>query len=116
MLRGLALVVALGATGYAFTATSTVPGTNAGDGSGTISGYVVSSVKYNLNASNPGNIDSVTFTLDSTPIAGSTIKAQLAAAGSWYTCTNVAAAVTCNVTSPQSTVAAATTLRVIVAQ
>jgi hypothetical protein len=28
----------------------------------------------------------------------------------------VAAAVTCNVTSPQSTVAAATTLRVIVAQ
>ena len=116
LLRGLLLAAALGATGYAFTATSTVPATNAGDGSGTISGYVVSSVKYNLNASNPANIDSLTFTLDSTPVSGSTIKAQLAAAGSWYTCTNVAAAVTCNVTSPQATVAAATTLRVIVAQ
>jgi hypothetical protein len=116
MWRGVALAVALGATGYAFTATSTVPSTNAGDGSGTISGYVVSSVKYNLNSSNPGNIDSVTFTLDSTPISGSTIKSQLASAGSWYSCTNVAAAVTCTTTSPQATVAAATTLRVIVAQ
>ena len=114
--RGVAVAIAVSAAGYAYTATNTVPGTNAGDGSGTISGYVVSSVKYNLNASTPSNIDSVTFNLDSTPASGSTIKAQLAAAGSWYTCTNVAAAITCTTTSPQATVAAATTLRVIVAQ
>jgi len=114
--RAVAVAVAMVGAGYAYTASSTVPNTNAGDGAGTISGYVVSSVKYNLNASNPQNIDSVTFNLDSTPVAGSTLKAQLAAAGSWYTCTNVAAAVTCTTTSPQATVAAATQLRVVVAQ
>ena len=114
--RSVAVAVAVSAGGYAFAASNTVPNTNAGDGSGTISGYVLSSVKYNLNSSNPSNIDSVTFNLDSTPAAGSTIKAQLAAAGTWYTCTNVAAAITCTTTSPQATVAAATTLRVVVAQ
>ena len=42
----LAVIVAAGA--YAFTASNTVPGTNAGSGSGTISGYSVSNVAYTL--------------------------------------------------------------------
>jgi hypothetical protein len=100
---------------YAFTAANTVPDTKAGDGSGTVTGYVLSSVHYNLNATNPANVDSVTFTLDSTPVAGSTIRAQLAPAGSWYSCTNAATAVTCTTIAPQATVLAATNLRVIVA-
>ena len=107
---------ALAVGGYAYTASNTVPVTQAGDGAGAISGFVVSSVKYNLNATNPSNIDSVTYSLDSTPPAGSTIKTQLASAGSWYTCTNVSTAVTCPVTSPQATVAAASDLRVVIAQ
>ena len=110
------VTVALGAGAYAYTNSNTVGATQAGDGTGAITGFVVSSVKYNLNAANPSNIDSVTFTLDSTPAAGSTLKTQLAPAGSWYTCTNVATAVTCVVTSPQATVAAATNLRVVIAQ
>jgi hypothetical protein len=105
----------VGAT-YALTAANTVPGSKAGDGSGAISGYVLSSIHYNLNSTSPGNMDSVTFTLDSTPPAGSTIKAQLDAAGSWYTCTNSGTSVTCTTTSPQATVAGATQLRVIVSQ
>jgi hypothetical protein len=112
----VAVALAVTGAGYAYTASNTVPATNAGDGTGTISGYVVSTVHYNLNATNPTNIDSVTFNLDSTPVAGSTIKAQLASAGSWYTCTNVNTAVTCTTTSPQATVATATQLRVVVAQ
>jgi hypothetical protein len=101
---------------YAFTAANTVPDTKAGDGQGTVTGYVLSSVHYNLNATNPANIDSVTFTLDSTPVAGSTLRAQLAPAGSWYTCTNVTTAVTCTTVLPtQATVLAATNLRVIIA-
>jgi hypothetical protein len=115
-LSAITLTVALAAGAYAYTSSNTVGATQAGDGSGAITGFVVSSVKYNLNASNPGNIDSVTFSLDSTPAAGSTLKAQLAPAGSWYTCTNVSTAVTCAVTSPQATVAAATNLRVVIAQ
>ena len=102
--------------GYAYTASNSVAATRAGDGAGAISGFVVSSVKYNLNTTNPSNIDSVTYSLDSAPPAGSTIKTQLAPAGSWYTCTNVGAAVTCPVTSPQATVAAASNLRVVIAQ
>lgn len=111
-----ALAVAVLTGTYASTASNTVPASQAGDGSGAITGYVVSSVKYNLNSSSPNNIDTVTFNLDSTPVAGSTLKAQLASAGTWYTCTNSGAAVTCNVTSPQATVQAATNLRVVIAQ
>lgn len=110
------LPVAVATGSYAYTNSNTVGATQAGDGSGAITGFVVSSVKYNLNTTNPSNIDSVTFSLDSTPAAGSTLKAQLAPAGSWYTCTNVSTAITCVVTSPQATVAAATNLRVVVAQ
>ncbi len=112
----LALVIGLVVGTYAYTAANTVPATKAGDGSGAISGYVLSSIKYNLNGTSPQNIDSVTFNLDSTPATGSTIKAQLDAAGTWYTCTNVVAAVTCTTTSPQATVAGATQLRVVIAQ
>ena len=50
------------ATAYA--ATNTIPPTAAGDGAGAISGYAISAIHYNLNATNPGNIDSVTFTTD----------------------------------------------------
>jgi hypothetical protein len=116
ILGSVVLAGALGVAGFAFTASNTVPDSKAGDGTGTVTGYVVSSVHYGLNSTDPTKADSVTFTLDSTPVAGSTLKAQLAPAGSWYTCTFVATAVTCNVTSPQATVVAATNLRVVIAQ
>lgn len=100
---------------YAYTAANTVPTSKAGDGSGAVSGYTVSVVHYNLNATSPQNVDSVTFTLDTAPVAGGTIKAQVDGAA-WYTCTNVTTAVTCTTTAPQATVLGATSLRVIVAQ
>ena len=111
----LILAALLALAVYAFAAANTVPATKAGDGSGAISGYTISAVHYGLNATTPSNIDSVTFTLSSTPVAGSTMKIQLTAAGSWYSCTNVAADVTCTTTSPQATVLAADNLRVVVA-
>lgn len=116
---GALLVVGVVATGsYALTAANTVPASRAGDGSGTISGYTVSSVKYGLNATNPANIDSVSFSLDVAPPTGATTKIQLASGGSWYTCTSgtPATSQTCTTTSPQATVAAATELRVVSAQ
>jgi hypothetical protein len=109
----LVLSGAIVAGTYAFTAANTVPASKAGDGAGAVTGYVLSTVHYNLDATDPSLIDEVTFTLDSVPVAGSTIMAQLDPAGSWYSCTNVAAAVTCTTTG--ETVLAATNLRVIVA-
>jgi hypothetical protein len=112
----LGMTAALLAGTYAVTAANTVPDSRAGDGAGTVSGYVLSSVHYSLNATNPGNVDAVQFDLDLAPPAGSTLKAQLAPAGSWYDCTNAGTAVTCGTTSPQATVLGATQLRVVIAQ
>ena len=107
----LALAVACGV--YAYAATNTVPGSNAGSGSGAISGYTISSIAYTLNATTPTNLDQVAFTI--APASASTVKAQLAAGGSWYTCANAAGSVTCNTTSPQATAAGATQLTVVAA-
>jgi hypothetical protein len=110
-----ALVLVLAASTYAFAAANTVPASKAGDGSGAISGYTVSAIHYGLNAANPGTIDAVTFTLDTAPAGGSTVKIKLVNAGStWYTCTWVTTAVTCTTTgAPVST---ADSLQVVVAQ
>ncbi len=111
------LVIAIVAFAFASVATAyaaanTVPASKAGDGSGAISGYTVSAIHYNLNGT-PTTIDSVTFTLNSAPVAGSTIKIKLVAAGStWYTCTNVTTTVTCSPIG--ATVLSADSLEVVV--
>jgi hypothetical protein len=78
-----AVLVAAGA--YAFTAGNTVDASNAGSGSGAISGYQVTNIAYQLNAADPSTVDSVSFTLDK---AAATVKAQLKSGGSWYSCSN----------------------------
>ena len=108
----LAVIISIG--GYAFTASNTVPNASLGQGSNTISGYTVSSVAYNLNASNPANVDSVSFTI--APTTATSVKVQLAPAGSWYSCTNTSGSVSCATTSPQATAAAATSLNVVASQ
>jgi len=117
---GAVLIAGVVATAsYAIMAANTVPGTRAGDGSGTISGYTVSNVQYTLNASDPGNIDAVTFALDAAPPAGATTKIQLSSGGAWYSCTSGSPATnqSCATTAPtQATVAGATELRVVSAQ
>jgi hypothetical protein len=114
-LKGLigmtATVIVVAGGSYAFTASNTVPATQAGQGTGTVSGYAVTSVGYTLNSANPANIDAVTFTIN--PATATTVKAQLVAAGSWYSCTNTSGAVSCATTSPQMTVATAATLNVV---
>lgn len=102
------------ATAYA--AANIVPASAAGDGAGAISGYTVSAVHYNLNAANPQNIDSVTFTTNVTVPVGSTVKIQLVGGGSWYTCTGQGStSISCTTTSPQATVLSADGLRVVIA-
>ena len=113
---GAAIVVALLALlgSSALTATNTVPASQAGDGANAITGYTVSDIDYALNATNPQNIDTVTFDLDSTPDAGSDIQIRLDASTSdWYSCTFSGVDVTCDVTSPVITVALADELRVV---
>lgn len=116
---GATAVAAIAIVGgiFAYTASNTVPASQAGEGQGTITGFVLSSVHYGLNASDATKVDSVTFTLDNTPAAGSTVKVKFVSSGStWYSCTNVGTAVTCNTTSPQAVAATADQLTVVVAQ
>ena len=114
LLVAAALAVVLSIGGYAFTASNTVPNASLGPGANTISGYTVSSVAYNLNAATPSNVDSVSFTI--APTAATSVKIQLAPAGSWYSCTNTAGSVSCATTSPQATAVAATALNVVASQ
>jgi hypothetical protein len=111
--RRLAVIVAVAAAlafaAFAFTATNNVPGSYAGDGSGAISGYNVSSIAYQLEAANPENIDSVTFTLDAN--AG-TVHARVVPAAAYTACTGGPTNWTCDF-SPNPTVVSATQLRVI---
>ena len=104
-----AILVAVGA--YAFTASNTVPATNAGSGSNTISGYTVSNVGYTLN-SDPTKLDAVTLTLDK---AAGTVKIQVdTTGGAWYACTHLTGFNwSCATTSPQATVAPADQLTVV---
>jgi hypothetical protein len=96
---------------YAFTASNTVPGSKSGSGSGTISGYAITDVDYQLNATTPSNIDSVTFTLDA---AASTVKAKLVSGSSTYTTCSVTGGtdVTCDF-SPDVAVSSADELSVV---
>ncbi|MDH4176215.1 MAG: hypothetical protein OEV72_01465 [Thermoleophilia bacterium] len=110
----LALVVA--AATYGFTATNTVPGSYAGDGNNTISGYTVTNVDYTLNATDPSLIDKVDFTLNS---AAGEVKVKLVSTGTTYSnCTVTGGtSVSCDFpTGSEPTVLAADQLRVIAVQ
>jgi hypothetical protein len=123
LLRGLVLPVVLGIvvslfTTPAFTSANTVPATKRGEGAATISGYAITDVHYNLNAVNPENIDSVTFSLDGVPPDGSSIRMRLGSTEiTWYTCgvSGSPTGATCTTTSPQATLAHSDELRVVVA-
>ena len=109
----LAVVAVLGAATYAFTASNTVPASNAGAGSGSISGYTVSNIVYTPNATTPTNLDQVSFDLDA---PASDVKVTLTNGGQAYDCgasSGPSNTVTCATTSPQATVAAADDLTVV---
>jgi hypothetical protein len=81
-----ALVVAGGT--YAFAAANVVPDSAAGYAGSTVSGYTVTNIVYNLNATDPTLVDAITF--DIAPTSGSVVaalvKVQTASAGTWTTC------------------------------
>lgn len=109
-------ILAIAAISYAFAAANTVPPTNAGDGEGTISGYMITSVHYTLNTTNPANIDSVSFTISPAVPTGGKVYAKLVSTGSTYTDCTVSGGtnVTCSVSGV--TALQADQLRVVAAQ
>jgi hypothetical protein len=79
-----AAVVAVG--GYAFTASNTIPDSNAGYDTSTVSGYTISAISYHLDT-DPTKSDYVTFDVapDNSGIAPSDVRAKPGAADTVYT-------------------------------
>lgn len=116
-LAGLALVGILAMVGYGYAAGNTVPTSNAGDGVGAVSGYTVSAIHYNLNASSPQNLSSIDFTVaPAVPVTGA-VRVSIDNGTSWLAanaCTVTGGtSVSCTTTS---TVSSVTNLRVVAAQ
>jgi hypothetical protein len=116
-----AFAVAGGA--YAFTAANTVPNSNAGAGSGAVSGYTVSNLHYALNAATPTNVDSLSFAVSPAIPAASggtvMVQATLATGGAnTYQCTTDTngTAVTCATTAPRLTAENLVSVTVVAAQ
>ncbi len=97
---------------YALTAGNTVEASKAGDGSGAVSGYAATNIKYALDSTDPSKAASVSFDLDSAP---GQVKAQVVTSGSWFNCSNTGTAVTCNLGASGVSVASINTLRVVAA-
>ncbi len=85
-----AIIIALGIAlaGIFYAAANVVPETGAGDGTGTVSGYTISAVAWTVDAVNPSEMDSVTFTV--TPTAGASAATEVYATvdggTTWITC------------------------------
>ena len=113
------LVVVIAGGSYAFAAANTVDASAAGYRATVVSGYNVTAIVYNLNATNPTLVDTVLFTVS--PITGTTValltKIQTADGGAWTDCvvtpgTAPAATVVCTVTS--TPLAEVTALNIVV--
>ena len=118
----IALVVAAfigGIAVSAFTAANTVPKTNAGQGTGTITSYTISNSVYTLDTNDPRVISTVTFTLNAaTPAGVRTVRSKVTN-GSYVSCsTTGGTGTTSNWSCPlsSSVTAAGTTMSVAGAQ
>ncbi len=86
----IALVIFMVAgSAYAFAAANTVPASTAGSGTSSVSGYTVSGLVYDLDATDPTIVDAITFSIS--PDTGSdkalAVFIQTEAAGTWTSCT-----------------------------
>ena len=112
----IGLLGLLAVLSYGFAAANTVPTSNAGDGSGAVSGYTVSNVHYVLNSSNPANVDTVTFTLTPAMVAGGTVRISTNGTSFIAAACTGTSTISCSLTGASVTATSLTNLRVVAAQ
>jgi hypothetical protein len=83
------VVLVLASSAYAFAAANTIPDSAAGYAATVVSGYTVSSIVYDLDATDPTLVDAITFSISPTSgtVVAAIVKLQTATAGSWKDCT-----------------------------
>jgi len=86
----LAIVVAGGV--YGFAAANTVPDTAAGYKASTVSGYTITNIAYDLDATDPTLVDAITFLAapSTGTLVAAVVKLQTATGGAWTNCSLVA--------------------------
>jgi hypothetical protein len=86
------VVIVVAASAYAFAAANTVPDSAAGYKANVVPGYTVTSIVYDLDATDPTVVDAITFAIapSSGTVVAAIVKLQTATAGSWTDCTLVA--------------------------
>jgi hypothetical protein len=107
----LLLMVTAAATlalaGTAFTNSVTTPTSTTSTSASVIGEFTVSNVAYNLNTTDPRNVDSITFTIVNPGTTPSFVRVQPVSGGSWYVCSLAPSGgdqnATCITTSPQWT-------------
>lgn len=82
----------------AFAAANTVPDSQAGAGTSAVSGFTISAIDYNLNGTDPRNVDTVTYTAtsDNAALTGTSLTIFTrfdSTGGVWYACTRSGGAV-----------------------
>jgi hypothetical protein len=117
LLLALAVLVASGGF-YAFAAANTIPDSAAGYAAKVVPGYTVSSIVYDLDATDPTIVDEITFSISpsSGTVVAAIVKLQTAAAGAWTDCTlvaGVAPAMSVTCTYGALTLASVTALNIV---
>ncbi len=120
----LLAVTVVSASVFAFAATNTVPDSNAGEGTSTISGYQTSGIEYTFDDSDPSEIVNVQFTLTPTnpdaPNPATNVKAKLLDSATYgaavLASTNVSATTWIYTPTVATTVADTTALTIVAAQ
>jgi hypothetical protein len=112
------LVIAGGA--YGFAAANTVAPSAGGYSANVVSGYTVTDIKYDLNATDPTKVDKILFDVSPTSgtVVAAIVKVQTATGGNWTDCTLVAGeaplvAATCTFADPILTFANVTALNIV---
>lgn len=107
----IVLALILAASVYGFANSNTVPGTYAGDGNNTISGYTVTNVAYSVYGdSDPTDIDGISFDLDAN--AGS-VYVSFDNGTTWHDCSPGTPTTTISCSGFSESVLGATQLRII---
>ncbi len=84
------LIIAGGA--YAFAAANTIEASAGGYKDAVVSGYTVTGVVYDLDATDPTTVDAITFSISPSTgaVVAAIVKLQTVTAGTWKDCTLVA--------------------------
>ena len=86
------IIFAVAGSAYAFAAANTVPDSAAGYKASVVSGYTVTSIAYDLDATDPTLVDAITFDIapSSGTVVAAIVKLQTATSGAWTDCSLVA--------------------------